>query len=400
MPIEFQCNICGTKLRTPDGTAGKKTKCPKCEYVLAIPETADTSQTPPLPQDTSLPHNSLPSSDVPSSQIPPSQIPPQSQLSLQKTAQNTPSNSEPYGVGDGADSQNWSGFETYDLQNFNSHNFDESGNPYQAPLDDDGMVPLRPHRAAGVFGDRLDFGQAFTMTFDALKRNFLPFFILGCISIAYYMCVLAVQLVLTLLGERALAEIVSQSSNVTSNLLQIGLALCALEVIRTGGTSFATGFSILMQFLSLLGFGILLVLLFLVVVGGPFLLLFLLGYLLSGGWEGTPVIIAVVLGVIWVVVTSIIISCRLGIGGMLIVDQKVSPIEAFRLSWAVTKGNALTIFCIGFVANVCAFLGTCITLGLGAFVIIPFTLCLSAMCYHIMWEQYRARTAREHASEW
>jgi len=40
MPIEFPCPQCGRTLRTPDGSEGKKAKCPSCETVSEIPAAA------------------------------------------------------------------------------------------------------------------------------------------------------------------------------------------------------------------------------------------------------------------------------------------------------------------------------------------------------------------------
>ena len=37
MPIEFHCPDCNQFLRTPDGTAGKRAKCPQCGQVVEIP---------------------------------------------------------------------------------------------------------------------------------------------------------------------------------------------------------------------------------------------------------------------------------------------------------------------------------------------------------------------------
>jgi hypothetical protein len=37
MPITFSCEFCGKQLRAPDGSEGKKTRCPQCGAALAIP---------------------------------------------------------------------------------------------------------------------------------------------------------------------------------------------------------------------------------------------------------------------------------------------------------------------------------------------------------------------------
>lgn len=38
MSIDFPCSNCHQTVRVPDGTEGKKTKCPKCQQVQVIPE--------------------------------------------------------------------------------------------------------------------------------------------------------------------------------------------------------------------------------------------------------------------------------------------------------------------------------------------------------------------------
>lgn len=44
MPLQVACPSCNAKLRAPDTAAGKKTKCPKCQAVIAVP--ADAPQAP------------------------------------------------------------------------------------------------------------------------------------------------------------------------------------------------------------------------------------------------------------------------------------------------------------------------------------------------------------------
>jgi hypothetical protein len=38
MPIEFQCTHCSRQVRVPDGSEGKKCKCPECQNILTVPE--------------------------------------------------------------------------------------------------------------------------------------------------------------------------------------------------------------------------------------------------------------------------------------------------------------------------------------------------------------------------
>ena len=140
MPIEFLCDQCGTKLRTPDGSSGKKTKCPKCEALLTIPEPSIASPPP-----------------------------------VSVVAQ--PLNSDGF--------PEWQGFENPGSPSFpgNFTEFTESGNPWQAPADY-GPEPTAGYSSV-VSGDQLGFTQAFSMTYNTLRSNFLPFFVLGIILIGY-----------------------------------------------------------------------------------------------------------------------------------------------------------------------------------------------------------------------
>ena len=49
MPIEFRCQACNKLLRVPDGSAGKKAKCPDCQTVIQIPAASPPQSSPPQP---------------------------------------------------------------------------------------------------------------------------------------------------------------------------------------------------------------------------------------------------------------------------------------------------------------------------------------------------------------
>ena len=55
VPIEFHCPQCQHRLRTPDDSAGKQSRCPQCGHVQAIPKPgrfgADDSEFEPLPAE-------------------------------------------------------------------------------------------------------------------------------------------------------------------------------------------------------------------------------------------------------------------------------------------------------------------------------------------------------------
>jgi len=41
MPIDFDCAVCKHRIRVPDGTEGKRTKCPKCSAIQPVPSESD-----------------------------------------------------------------------------------------------------------------------------------------------------------------------------------------------------------------------------------------------------------------------------------------------------------------------------------------------------------------------
>lgn len=65
MSIDFPCSNCQQTVRVPDGTEGKKTKCPKCEQVQVIPDKNSFGSSP------------TPSSTPKPTPTPPPQQPPQ-----------------------------------------------------------------------------------------------------------------------------------------------------------------------------------------------------------------------------------------------------------------------------------------------------------------------------------
>ena len=51
MPIEFSCPQCQHRLRTPDDSAGKKSRCPQCGHIQAIPDLESPDLESPDPED-------------------------------------------------------------------------------------------------------------------------------------------------------------------------------------------------------------------------------------------------------------------------------------------------------------------------------------------------------------
>jgi hypothetical protein len=78
MPIEFSCSACQTKVRTPDDSAGKMARCPKCSTVLQIPAASTVNPPPPAfapPPPGFSPLGSPPPGGPPAGSKPPSPAP-------------------------------------------------------------------------------------------------------------------------------------------------------------------------------------------------------------------------------------------------------------------------------------------------------------------------------------
>jgi len=60
--------------------------------------------------------------------------------------------------------------------------------------------------------------------------------------------------------------------------------------------------------------------------------------------------IVVAFGLIFLIVPGIILACKLAFVPYLVIDKKMDAIAAFRKSWDMTKGVALTIFLMGVIS--------------------------------------------------
>ena len=58
----------------------------------------------------------------------------------------------------------------------------------------------------------------------------------------------------------------------------------------------------------------------------------------------------VMLGFIFLIIPGIIAACKLAFVPLLVVDQKLSAMDAIKTSWEMTNGHGFTIFALGFVS--------------------------------------------------
>lgn len=63
------------------------------------------------------------------------------------------------------------------------------------------------------------------------------------------------------------------------------------------------------------------------------------------------------LGFIFLIIPGIIFACKLAFVPYLVMDKKLDPIAAFKISWHMTRGHALTIFLMGVISFFLIILG-------------------------------------------
>ena len=57
-----------------------------------------------------------------------------------------------------------------------------------------------------------------------------------------------------------------------------------------------------------------------------------------------------IIGFIFLIVPGIIVACKLVFVPLLVVDKRMSAMEAIQTSWHMTEGHAFTVFALGFVS--------------------------------------------------
>lgn len=90
--------------------------------------------------------------------------------------------------------------------------------------------------------------------------------------------------------------------------------------------------------------------------------------------------LAVILGLIFLVLPGIVLAIRFSFYGYLIVDKNLKPIEAFKKSWEITSGHAITLLVFGLLIMVINIAGA-LLLMVGLFVTIPVSMLSAAFLY-------------------
>lgn len=104
-------------------------------------------------------------------------------------------------------------------------------------------------------------------------------------------------------------------------------------------------------------------------------------------WLGSVIFgLIVLLGILLFLVPGIIWAIKLQYYSFLIVEKKMGPIEAFRLSWQITKGNKWQLFLLGILLGLITLLGV-LALVVGLLISIPTTMLAQAYVYRKLLSQ-------------
>lgn len=116
-----------------------------------------------------------------------------------------------------------------------------------------------------------------------------------------------------------------------------------------------------------------------------------LGMLVGGGAHflsalGASIVmgLGVVVGLLLLIVPGIVLIVGLQFWMYAMVDQRLGAIDALQESWRLTDGYKMTVAVIDVVVVILAVLITCVTLGLGYFLVLPVLSLMNAVMYHAL----------------
>lgn len=327
MAILFNCQNCQQQLKVPDGSGGKKVRCPECEAVNVIPGTEQVAATPPLP---------------------PTPPPPAT----------------------------------------HRDDFDQSQNPFAPPRST--VEQPEPLVRGDLRSGRVEFGQVLEQAWQRFQPTLgksalfgIAFVALGIIS---NLLGQTGEFAMAVFGDPILAGTLIVGGFFGQQLLNAAQQLFGkrygLNVVRRAPDVLSNVFSLQ---------GLLQIILFFLIVGVVFGVVaglaaipVLVGLGIAGGPEGTAFVVGVtmtiVLGVI-ALVGSIYFFMRIFLTAFFIVDQQMGTIQAMKASSEFMNGNCLATFLITLVSSMAVGLfGVCTCL-VGFILALPFFEVVQAMVY-------------------
>jgi hypothetical protein len=345
MPIEFPCPQCGRTLRTPDGSAGKRAKCPSCETVTSIPEASGSD----------FPAASGVAGDNPFAG-----------LSDEGRSAGNPfaeSASRPTPGG-----------------------FDDPTNPYASPQTGSYAETAAP--AGTLQQSKIDFGEVLAVTWSIFKENvgnlvLLALIFIGMIIGLYILIFLGAlvgaavgatmgQGVFIMIGAIAGGVVMGIGSLFAVGWLFAGATKYLLAVARGQHAPLSEVFNGQHYMLRMTGY--LFITQILIVQG-----LTLIG--LAPGFFQDDQVMQIIGQYIGQIIGGVISGFLFVLGGYFIVDRDVGVFESLSMSIRYLNGNRLVLFAIYLVVGIVGGLFLMVTCGFGMLFYVPYYMLLMTITY-------------------
>lgn len=204
----------------------------------------------------------------------------------------------------------------------------------------------KPHLPAGRHG--FSKKEAISLGFELAKKNIIFFIGIFVIVVVISMVSGAVQVAAALDKQPFAYIILNVVMFIVNSIIAMGLIKVTLELIDKKKPKFSDLFYV-----------------------KP-LVNFILGSLIRG--------VITFIGFILFIIPGIIFSIRLQYVTYLIVDKNLSPVEAVKKSWNMTKGNTWNLFFLGILLFLVNILGVILLL-VGLFITVPLTMLATAFVY-------------------
>ncbi len=347
MPIEFTCPQCGQHLRTPDESAGKHARCPKCQQVIPVPtsQVAGTNvpvpgtDVPPSPSPTPAPHAAAPFPENPFADA------------ASRHAKPAPS---------------------------------EAFNPYASPT-----TREAPPIAAGsgeLVHRTIDMGNVLNSAWKIFTEEFGQCALAGLVYFAVFAGLMIIGMIFSAVQQAIGSDVVVVVTQVLSfalnSLVQtwlgLGMTAWGVKMARTRRGEIADLFSVGPFLLRGIGASVLLALaLFagaLVLVGIP------LG--IGAAVESEEVmVVGGIGGGLALLVLSLVVMLTIFLYYYFIVDRNLGAMESFRMSSRFMQGNRLSTFAVMLVVGMAGGMVVVCTCYLGLIVYAPFLALVASLIY-------------------
>ncbi len=326
MSIEFPCANCGQLLRTPDESAGKHARCPRCQQVSPVP-------------------------------LGPGGAASSSAVTVNPFADPSPSESK-------------AGNEPF--------------NPYTAPT---ARVSPAIATATGDLVHRtINIGETLTCSWKILSEEFSQCVLVGLVYFAVQVGLMVVGAIFAVMQQLVASDLVHVVMQLSSSLLNfvvqtwlmLGMARWSLKMVRTRRAEVNDVFSAGPYLLRGLGAGLLL---WLLLFGG--VAIFVGVPVGVGAWlEQQPVmVIGGIAGAVVLLVVALVVALTVFLYYYFIVDRNLGVVESFRMSSRFMKGNRVSAFAVFLLVGAVGGIGVMCTCYLGLIVYAPYLALVVSMIY-------------------